>query len=321
MKKHYLYFMFFRSDYRIGNQNVCRIGNEKGVFFDIIPHLGAMVYQICLLDNQGDPESILQQDTEEELLSNPLFRGRILFPFNDRIPSGRYTFEGKEYQLPLNNAEDGSAIHGLVYNKPFTEQGCAFYPDRGEISFSFFIQKEDWECYPFSVELTVRYIISESEFSVHYTIENHGYEMAPVALGWHPYFTFKKPVDSLSLLAGNGEYVAVDRDLNPTGEILSARGCENDFSESALIGNQDLDLAYVKREKGESLLSDGNHQLKLYFDPLFFPYVQLFIPPGRQSIALEPITSATNAFNIPRLGRIDLPGGEKRSGRVTIHLS
>lgn len=313
--------MYKRDNLRIGDFDICRIHSDSGVYADVIPELGAMVVQIGLLDKEGEIRTILHSDSRDEFEKNPWFRGRILFPFNDRIPEGRYSYKGQNYQLPINSEEDGSAIHGLVYNRSFRELSMDLQDDCGEVTFVYTIDKKDFSYYPFSVELKVTYKLTERMFSVRYTIESHDNDTVPVALGWHPYFSFNQKVDSLLLQAGSGSYIAVDKELNPTGDILSASGSSLNFSKPRYIGDQELDLAFVAREKGKSLLSDGNHLLNIYFDSDLFTFVQLFIPPDRKSIAIEPITSATNSFNMPELGLIDLEPGESKSGLVTIHLS
>ena len=60
------------------------------------------------------PETGAKADSDEEILLNPLFRGRLLFPFNDRIPNGKYYFDGREYSFPIND-------------KAYIMQSMAFY--------------------------------------------------------------------------------------------------------------------------------------------------------------------------------------------------
>src|SRR5712691_5710938 len=47
----------------------------------------------------------------------------ILFPFPNRIRAGRFTWEGKEYQLPLNDSTQKNAIHGFPCRKPWRVVG------------------------------------------------------------------------------------------------------------------------------------------------------------------------------------------------------
>ena len=41
-------------------------------------------------------------------------RGQVLIPWPNRLEDGSYEFNGRRYQLPLNEAEHRNAIHGLV---------------------------------------------------------------------------------------------------------------------------------------------------------------------------------------------------------------
>ena len=52
-----------------------------------------------------------------------------------------------------------------------------------------------------------------------------------------------------------------------------------------------------------------------------FGFTQLFIPPARDSIAVEPVTAATDAFNRPELGLRRLEPGAALRGTVRIRRS
>ena len=41
-------------------------------------------------------------------------RGQVLIPWPNRLQDGSYEFNGRRYQLPLNEPEHRNAIHGLV---------------------------------------------------------------------------------------------------------------------------------------------------------------------------------------------------------------
>ena len=82
-----------------------------------------------------------------------------------------------------------------------------------------------------------------------------------------------------------------------------------------------MDIAFTASSEGKVFLENKTDKLEIFFDTDLFPFVQLFIPPGRKSIAIEPITAATNAFNIDGLGKIELKPGEERSGSVKISLN
>jgi len=313
--------MYRRTEYTAGNCTVVRLENDRGAFVDVVPQLGAMVHRIGLISSGEVVRELLRSDLPEELENNPKYRGRLLFPFNDRIPQGKYTYEGVSYQLPVNAKSDGSSIHGLVYNRGFKEESCCLEEGLAKISFSYQIEEGEWASYPFSAAVVVTYGLSDKGFTAEYRISNKGKKKMPVALGWHPYFRLDGLVDNWTLHCEGGQYVEVDETLNPTGRIPDVSGTPFDFTSPRKIEGEELDIALTNPPSGMTFLSGNGEEISLYFDPDFFPYVQLYTPPARDSLAIEPITAATNAFNIDQLGRLDLePGAEKR-GTVVIGLN
>ncbi len=170
----------------------------------IIKTLGGMVYSVNLQNSD-----ILFHDKPHDLTNNDLFRGRLLFPFNDRIPEGKYTFEGRELQFPLN-CDGKDSIHGLIYNKKMEEIAHESKNDKITLTLKTVIQKEDFPGYPFNIELLINYILTNDDFIMEFNIKNPGTTNTPFAFGWHPYFTFDKKIDSSRLTFGSDEYYDVD---------------------------------------------------------------------------------------------------------------
>ncbi|MBQ6893743.1 MAG: hypothetical protein IJN48_06005, partial [Clostridia bacterium] len=57
-------------------------------------------------------------DTIEEL-DNPFLYGTpLLFPPN-RIKGGKFTYDGREYSLPINEESTGCFLHGTLHETPF----------------------------------------------------------------------------------------------------------------------------------------------------------------------------------------------------------
>lgn len=301
---------------------ILRLNHEGKGYIDIIPALGGTVHQIALPDPEtGEPVELIASDSGLELMENPWFRGRHLFPFNDRIPEGKYTFDGAEYQLPLNWDDGESSIHGLIYNRPmetvFSKSGL----DGAEVVLLAEIREIDHECYPFQVSLYVTYTLNALGFSIEFKTVNTGDKNAPIALGWHPYFKLGESIKGCTLTAGGGSYIPVGEDMNPTGDIESVAGSEFDYTKGIVVDDQEVDIAVSTAKDGIARLGKRNREIEFYFDPEMFPYTQLFIPPDRKSIAIEPITAATNAFNMPEMGLRVLKPGDEVKGLVKITLN
>lgn len=274
-----------------------------------------------------------------------LFRGKILFPFNDRIPEGRYRFSGKSYRFPINEPSDGSAIHGLLYKEALKEVKMERFASgavkEGKRTFTrkcfeYNFSDRFQDAYPFDIFIKIFYDIGSENCrgqdvpfaTLHFEIKNEGLKSAPVALGWHPYYALyskngnRLPSDAFFLTADFDRYVEVGKDLLPTGNILPVRGSGYDFTSEEMIGNREIDIALGPAfgdNQMEMILKGEDYFLRIVHSS-FFQYLQMFIPPDRMSVALEPVSGATNAFNRPDLGLKVLKPGEVINADVTVYL-
>ena len=110
-------------------------------------------------------------------------RGQLLIPWPNRIEDGSYEFEGRRNQLPLNEVERSNAIHGLVRWAAWAvrEDG----PGRAVAQHVLHPQPG----YPYTLELSVEYALSEAGLRVRTTATNAGSEPCPYGSGAHPYLT------------------------------------------------------------------------------------------------------------------------------------
>jgi aldose 1-epimerase len=187
----------------------------------------------------------------------------------------------------------------------------------------------DWPGYPFGLSVTARYELLPGRFRLTLTAGNHGNGPLPVSLGWHPYFTLPgvPRVDLLRLRLPAERYVRVDEKLIPTGELPPVEGTPWDFTTPRAIGSGELDLGFpLKGEKivlstpGERSLGGNVRTLAIEVSGAF-RYCQLFVPPERSSVAVEPLTAATDAFNNPELGLAVLEPGTELRGSCQVSLT
>lgn len=263
-----------------------KLSNQKtGESIVVVPRYGGTVTSLVL--GNGHHE-ILRNDSLYELERNPLFRGRFLFPFNDRIPGGKYSFKGKSYLLPVNCFEDGSAIHGFLYRERMD------IAERREDKIVLTWKTDDSVLpgYPFVLLLAITITLYEGGVSFKFTIQNKGQTSAPCAFGWHSYF--KTDPESI-LKADYPCFFKTDKSLLPFGNCCSTAETSFDFTGGTLLGGKELDHTFRTAAGGVTRLVNNAYTVKIVQKN--FPYTQLFIPPERDSIAIEPITSKPNSFN------------------------
>ncbi len=286
-----------------------------GGFAELIPELGGMVRQIAL----GDGREILGPDADGELRANPAFRGRILFPFSDRIPGGRYRFAGRTLELPANAS--GDSLHGLVYATPFLASGERSSEEGAEIRLS--VSPDRYRCpgYPFRLELGVRYRLDGDGFAMSFEIRNTGADAAPFGVGWHPYFSLGEGIEAASFRADADGYLPTDERMLPIGRILPVDGTAYDFRLGRRLDGLTLDNTITAPRSGFSTLTAGDRRIELHQSAALFRFLQLYTPEDPGSIAIEPVASAPNAFNLPALGVSTLAAGESARGVVRVRYA
>ncbi len=282
-------------------------------YVSVVKTLGGTVYGLALNDSE-----ILFKDGVNELTKNDLFRGRLLFPFNDRIPNGQYRFDDKTHVFPLNCDED--SIHGLIYNRKMDEVDVLDSPVAVSLTLETTINSGEFSGYPFDIGIRITYIINSDGFKMNFTIFNPGDSPAPYAFGWHPYFTFGNNINSSILKFDGDEYYDVDENLYYKGNHYSVKGTDYDFTDSKQIKDIELDIAVSLKNRGEFILNEGDKNIEVDFSREMFPNLQLFIPDDRLSIAIEPITAPSDSFNYPEAGLKIINPGEKHLGYVNVTL-
>ncbi len=249
-------------------------------------------------------------------------QGDVLIPFPGRVRDGRYTFEGQTYQMPQNDKDGPNAIHGFLR---LTEWEVDAQKD-DMVMFSVSINAGEHSGYPFSMIAMLIYSLSEYGLHCAFSMKNLGEQNAPVAAGFHPYFTVgSEQIDADTLhvpMASTLEMV----NLLPTGAILPVGNTAFDFRSPRPIGATAFNTCYLDPIRD----SDGNLRLKLgsadgqrgvtvWMDEAF-NYVVLYsgdpLPPShrRRSLAIEPMTCAADGFNHPEWGLVSLPPGETFTG-------
>lgn len=337
-----------------GPHRIFRLLNEETKeYADILPDLGGTVRSLCLVpagpkELKALPVSLLEADPPEEIFENPWFRGRILFPFNDRIIGARYRFAGHTHTLPVNDPETGDAIHGFLYATPLEITRQESGEDAAELRLEGSIDEAPG--YPFHLKIRMDYRLDGKGFQIGFRILNSGSAPAPFSIGWHPYFTLpgaetaetgttnsgaagsgasgtpgasseagsRAPAEDFQLRLPSDRYIETDRDQVPSGRLLPVDESLLDFRVFRTIGPHNLDHGFLNPE-GWAECRRGSLTLRIEQSELF-GYTQVFIPPSRSSIAIEPVSAGTDAFNRPELGLRVLKPGKEAVGWVRVRL-
>lgn len=286
---------------RFGGLDLYRVKDSESNFSAaFIPDAGGILNEfIC--DIHGQSFNVIDGYADaKELLSDLslTFKSAKLSPYPNRISNGQYLHEGKIYRLENNFQGEKNSIHGLVYKRPFFVEHAECKDERCELLLSYKYKQED-EGYPFQYTISVKYTIEKNKLTCETTIENKDTQVLPMGDGWHPYFQLGGMIDVWQLKLPECSLLEVN-DLIPTGETISYENYASfkklhaDALDSCFKVNERSALAEIKLIHAEKNITlnywqeSGEDQYR---------YFQLYTPPSRKSIAIEPMSCPPDAFN------------------------
>lgn len=283
----------------------------------ILPKHGALLHAFTVQSSSG-PLNIVDNYADLTNLENELclsYKSAKLSPFVCRIENGRYNWENKEL-IFSKLFPDGTAIHGILADKPFQLIESNSSEDEASIKLTYQYRGED-AGFPFQFDCDVLYSLKKNQaLKVKTIITNKDNRTMPLADGWHPYFGFGESINDSVLFIASNKMLEFDEKLLPTGKVVD----EPSFSTASKLGDRFLDNCFeVNQSLGNpvcTLHSPSKGITLSFLTDEQYPYLQLYTPPNRRSIAIENLSGAPNCFN-NGMGLIKLGAGEVREFEVT----
>ncbi len=110
----------------------------------------------------------------------------VLFPPN-RFDGGHFTWDGMQYNFPVNELELGNHLHGFLYDVPWGVE--AFGADECESYVTVSLTVGDnhpvFQYFPHQFTIRLRYSLTENGLSQHVMILNNGEKLMPCMLAFH----------------------------------------------------------------------------------------------------------------------------------------
>ena len=231
-----------------------------------------------------------------------------MWPWPNRIAGGSYKWKDKVYQIPLSGGDE-HALHGLISHAEFELIDQASDLTSASIRLRHVYTGHN-AGYPWPAEIYATYTLDAEGISLLLEATNLGISSAPMALGWHPYFSLEGQLVDEWRLSGSIKSHVLAEALIPTGEL--APTC--DFETNSPLLGRAFDDGYLLHEHESQMhlsIKDSELSIALSSMPGTQPwrYVQLYTPPDRRSLAIEPMTAAADAFN-NGFGLIEVPPNE-----------
>jgi aldose 1-epimerase len=200
---------------------------------------GCIITEIQAPDRSGKMGNVvLGFDTLDEYGDNPHFLGAVAGRFAGRIKGGAFSLEGKDYQLAAN--ANGHHLHGgeKGFSHVLWDSHVIHNGNEASIEFTY-VSPDGEEGYPGSLELKVSYTLSNDRDELLIKYSAVSTQTTLVNLTNHSYFNLsgdlKQDVLNHKLFLNSSEFLALDEELIPTGELMAVDRSVFDFREGRKI--------------------------------------------------------------------------------------
>ena len=249
--------------------------------------------------------------------------GCRLTPFPGRTAYAQFSWLGETYKLVNNVSWAPHALHGFLQDKEWTFE--SFESDSESCTAVFSC---DWPGafagFPFPFRATNAITFTGESVTISSSVKNIGVSDLPYSEGWHPYFMLGEKIDNLTLKLPNSSLAVLDSADLPTGNFkedarfVNGRKIYDEFIndcfclEKEMTHLQTVDGDFINN--AHVLLESDRYALDIWQKAGLEQYnaIQIYTPPDRMSIAIEPMTAEPDALNHHR-GLIVIPPGEERT--------
>jgi aldose 1-epimerase len=204
-----------------------------------ITNYGGIVVSLKVPDRNGKFDDIVLgfNDLESYLKSHPYF-GAIIGRYGNRIAKGRFTLNGVEYKLAVNNGENH--LHGGIKGFDKVLWKGQHHRTKAGVSVDLTYLSEDGEeGYPGNLQVRVIYTLTNNnELKIEYSATTD--QDTVINLTNHSYFNLagegKGDILNHRVMINADRFVPTDAGSIPTGELRRVDGTPFDFLRPMEIG-------------------------------------------------------------------------------------
>ena len=227
--------------------------NAKGLTMSVTNY-GGIVTSFMVPDKAGKMADIVlgYNDVASYVKNSPYF-GALIGRYGNRIGKAKFTLDGKEYSLSVNNGEN--TLHGgnKGFDKVVWDAKEVKTADAVGLELRY-VSKDGEEGYPGTLTVTATYwLTNNNEFKIDYHAVTD--KATVVNLTQHNYWNLSGEgsgdILGEELMLNADKCTPVDAGLIPTGEITPVKGTPMDFTKAAVIGSRiNADYEQLKFGKG-----------------------------------------------------------------------
>lgn len=232
-----------------GEITLVKIVNDHGAWVEL-SSMGAGITGLAVPDREGkiDNVALCYADAAEYVADGPCM-GKVPGRYANRIARGRFSLDGKEYRLAINNGPN--ALHGGPSGFQNRIWDVKLLPNGVRFSY---VSADGEEGYPGKLEVRADYIWSENDILDLYlravtdaptvvNLTNHCY--------WNLRGACSGSVLDHKLQIKASRWLPTDDTLIPTGELAGVAGTPMDFTSGKTIGKDiNADFPALRFGKG-----------------------------------------------------------------------
>lgn len=253
------------------------------------------------LRNETYHAQILREPDFSAPPDNPYLYGMpVLFPVN-RIAGGTFTFEGREYTFPVNEASTGCHLHGMLHQQEFKIEAAgedyveSAYRASGE---------SPYLAFPHAFEMRICYYLKEDGLEQVTEVKNLSDRDMPVMIGFHTTFALPfisgQSAEDLCIFADITDEIERDKkDYLPTGRLLSPDEITGKLQDGTFSPfEQKISRHYKAGAGGKMYIRDKKRNLSvLYENSPNMKFRLLFNGNADSYICLEPQNCLVDCLN------------------------
>lgn len=205
-----------------------------------VTNFGGKVVSLLVPDSSGKLTDVVlgynSLKDYQEYTKNGNYFGALIGRYGNRIAKGKFTLDGKSYQLAINNAPN--ALHGgpkgffaVIWNVVKTT------PNSIELHY---LAKDGEEGYPGNLNVSVTYTLTDDNaLDIAYKATTD--KATVLNLTNHSFFNLNgdgETINNHTLQLNASRYTPVDSTLIPTGKIEPVAGTPLDFTKPEKIGSR-----------------------------------------------------------------------------------
>lgn len=260
---------------------------------------------------RGGEVELLYADPQFLSGSSPTRTGiPILFPFPNRIRDGKFTWDGKAYELPINDPAKKNAIHGFACRRPWRVVDSGVDSASAWVTGEFHGLRDAADCralWPTDYRLRITFRLLMGRLRIEIALHNPDLTPLPFGIGFHHYFAVGDRQDCTVEVPARDFWEL--NDCLPTGKRWTVTAPRDLRSPQPFpkLTLDDVLTSLPERADADGLCPRGvirrspNVTVEMHTSPAFREAV-VFTPPHRKAFCIEPYTCVTDAINLQQQG-------------------